>query len=127
VERLQPFQVQTHRRPKAETPERTTEIADTDYLAHLVAERKPAPEPTARQLAAADRRRRAAADDAVVSVLVGALDPAAFDEPRLRAWLDRFGPLDADRLAEALPALVARLGAGAHVQVLLDTFRKENP
>lgn len=127
LERLKPFQVQTHRRPKAEAPEPTPEVADTDYLAHLVAERKPAPEPTARQLAEADRRRRAAADDAVVAVLVGALDPAAFDEPRLRVWLDRFGPLDADRLAEALPALVARLGTGAHVQVLLDTFRRENP
>ena len=127
IERLKPFEVRTHRRPKAETPEPTPEVADTDYLGHLVAEHTPAPEPTARQLAEADRRRRAAADDAVVAVLVSALDPAAFDEPRLRVWLDRFGPLDADRLAEALPALVARLGSGAHVQVLLDTYRKENP
>lgn len=127
IERLKPFEVRTHRRPKAETPEPTPEVADADYLGHLVAEHKPAPEPTARQLAEADRRRRAAADDAVVAVLVSALDPAAFDEARLRVWLDRFGPLDADRLAEALPALVARLGSGAHVQVLLDTYRKENP
>lgn len=127
LERLAPFEIGPHRRAKADPPAPAPEAADTDYLDHLVRERKPAPEPTARQLAEADRRRRANADDAVVAVLAGALDTTAFDEPRLRVWLDRFGPLDADHLAEALPALVARLGAGAHVQVLLDTFRKETP
>lgn len=128
LERLRPFEVREHRRPQAKpTASAPEEVAKVDYLAHLVAQQKPAPEPDARQLAAADRRRRQLADDAVVDVLRGALDSAAFDEPRLRAWLDRFGPLDADHLAEALPALVARLGAGVHVQVLLDTFRKENP
>lgn len=129
LERLRPFEVKPHRRPQAAAPAPAPapEVADVDYLAHLVRQQKPAPEKTARQLAEEDRRRRAAADDSAVAVLAGALDPAAFDEPRLRAWLDRFGPLDADRLAEALPALVVRLGAGVHVQVLLDTFRKENP
>ncbi len=129
LERLRPFQVSEHRRPHAKpaAPATAADVADVDYLAHLVARQKPAPEPDARQLAAADRRRRQLADDAVVDVLRGALDPVAFDEARARAWLDRFGPLDADRLADALPALLARLGPGIHVQVLLDTFRKENP
>ncbi len=129
VERLRPFAVTTHRRPQA-TPApapAAAEVATVDYLVHLVDQHKPAPEPTARQVAAADRRRRQDADDAVVAVLTTQLDPGAFDEARIRAWLDRFGPLDADHLAEALPAILARLGAGTHVQVLLDTFRKENP
>ncbi len=129
LERLHPFEVHEHRRPHAKPPAAAApaDVAKVDYLAHLVARHKPTPEPDARQLAAEDRRRRQLADDAVVEILRGALDPVAFDEPRARAWLDRFGPLDADRLADALPALLARLGPGIHVQVLLDTFRKENP
>jgi transposase InsO family protein len=128
LERLRPFEVREHRRPPAKAPAPASdEAATVDYLALLVGTQKPTSEPDARQLADDDRRRRQRADDAVVEVLRTALNPVAFDEPRVRAWLDRFGPLDADPLADALPALLARLGPGVHVQVLLDTFRKENP
>jgi hypothetical protein len=125
VERLQPMTVEEHRRPRDPAPPPSGEVASIDYLAHMVAESSPVPEPGPREVAAADRRRREQSDEAVVAALSSALEPAAFDEAQARTWLGRFGPIDAEALAEALPALLSRLGPGTHVQVVLDHFHKE--
>lgn len=129
LERLRPFQVHEHRRPAArcDEPLHDEAVARVDYLGHLVRKHRPEPVPSARELALQDRMRRQQADDAIVEALADALNPEAFDEARARAWLDRCGPLDPDRLERALPALLARLGAGTHVQVLLDAFHEEQP
>lgn len=128
LERLQPMTVHEHRRPRVTEPVVEDPVATIDYLAHMVEQARPTPEPPARQLAREERRRREQADDAVVTALAAALDPAAFDEAQARAWLVRFGPLDPDVFALALPALLARLGPGTHVQVLLDHHhKKERP
>lgn len=127
VEHLQPMTVQEHRRPRNLPPEPEGEVATIDYLAHLVKQARPAPEPDGRALALADRRRREQSDEAIIAALSAALDPAAFDEAQARAWLVRFGPLDPEALAEALPGLLSRLGPGTHVQVLLDHHKKEHP
>lgn len=127
VERLAPMQVSEHKRPRAQQPAPEGAVAEVDYLAHMVRKAKPSTEPTARQVAEQDRRRRQQADDAVVAILASKLSPAAFDEAQARAWLAMFGPLDPDALTQALPQLLQRLGPGSHVQVLLETHRKEKP
>ena len=127
VERLQPMTVQEHRRPRNLHTEPTGEVASIDYLAHLTKQARSQSEPDARGLAQADRRRREQSDEAVVVTLAAALDPAAFDEAQARAWLARFGPIDPESLAEALPGLLSRLGPGTHVQVLLNHTKKEHP
>lgn len=127
LERLPPMQVQEHSRPRATEPVAEGQVATIDYLAHMVEQARPVPEPSARQLAQEERHRRQQADDAVVAALAAALAPAAFDEAQARAWLARFGPIDPEALAEALPALLVRLGPGTHVQVVLDHHHKERP
>lgn len=127
VEHLQPMTVQEHRRPRALPPTPEGAVAAIDYLAHLTSQARSQPEPDARALAQADRRRREQSDEAVVVALAAALDPAAFDEAQARAWLARFGPIQPESLAEALPGLLSRLGPGTHVQVLLNHYKKEHP
>lgn len=128
VERIQPLSVQAHRRPRdpglaAIEPE----VEPTaDWLGHLVAQRRQQGfvEPTPRQLAERAAQERADADEAVLGVLGRLLDPDALDEDAARAWLHRFGPLDAGRLEADLSARLA-LGerADRHVTEILDVLR----
>lgn len=125
VERVKPFVVGRHRRPAPprgpdETPVPTPPTGN--WLGHLVAEHRKHSfvEPTARMLAEADARRRAEADAAVVDVLAARLDPAALDASAARAFLGRFGPWDAERVATLLDAFLAQNPRDLHVQVYLD-------
>lgn len=135
-ERVRPFQVQADRRPhprgrrdeSAATPATKSDAPPADWLGHLVErrshERFVAPSP--RQLAAEARARRQRVDDALVELLRERLDPAAFDEPTVRAFLDRFGPLDLDAAVQSLERhLDAGLRSDQHVQVFLDALRTD--
>lgn len=133
VERVGPFVVDTHRRPKPETPEPTAPPAEAkpptvDWLAHLVDKRRRTAflEPSPRQLADRAAQSRAHADQTVIDLLAARLDPAVFDEPAVRAWLDRFGPFDAARAAAVLDRLFAH-GARPdhHIHFFLDAIRTD--
>jgi transposase len=133
VERIRPFVVQTHRRPKPVLPEPAARPPQAkpptvDWLAHLVDQRRKRQflEPHPRQLADQAAAARAQADQAVVDLLARRLDAAVLDEPVVRAFLDRFGPFDAERAATVLDRLFAH-GARAdqHVQFFLDAIRND--
>lgn len=125
AERLAPFVVGRHRRAHVETPTSSAPMASVptgDWLGHLIDERrqKNFVEPTPQMLAEAEARRRAEADVAVFDVLAARLDPAVVDPPTIRAFLVRFGPWDADRVAAHLDRLLADHPRDLHVQVYLE-------
>lgn len=124
VERVKPFAVGRHRRPKAAAPEPAPPPSTPtgNWLGHLVEERRKQNfvEPTARMLAEAEARRRGEADSAVVDVLAARIDPAVLDVPVTRAFLARVGPWDAERVATLLDAFLTHNPRDLHVQVYLD-------
>jgi transposase InsO family protein len=132
VERVRPFVVQTHRRPKprpkAEKPPASAPPATptVDWLAHLVERRqRDFVEPSPRQLVEGAQARRTRWDNEVTALLATRLDPAVFDQALVRQFLIRFGPFDPAAVALGLDAMFAH-GARAdqHPSVLLETLRQ---
>jgi hypothetical protein len=133
VERVRPFVVQTHRRPKPRPkdgglvacapPAKPT----VDWLAHLVEcrQRKSFLEPSPRQIVEGATARRLRWDNEVAALLQNRLDPAVFDEDVVREFLARFGPFDPAAVALALQTMFAH-GArpDQHPSVLLETLRQ---
>lgn len=130
VERVRPFEVSTHRRPKKSLPAPAEPAPPplVDWLGHLVARRQkeflePAPEP--RKLVEAAAARRARADQDVVDLLARLLDKAVFCETTVRDWLARFGPFDPAAAEKLLAGLLAH-GArrDQHITFFLDALRR---
>ncbi|NOZ95493.1 MAG: DDE-type integrase/transposase/recombinase [Acidobacteria bacterium] len=133
VERVRPFEVQTHRRPKPapaavdQAPAVLTKPV-ADYLGHLVnAQRKEGRiEPSPKALAAAARAERAAADDAVVELLADRLDPAVVDQQVIRDFCERFGPFDVPQCERAIASLLERGLTDQHITIYLDAIRRHH-
>jgi transposase len=132
VERVRPFEVSTHRRPRKSPPAPPAEPAApplVDWLGHLVARRQGEfieHEPEPRKLVAAAAARRAHADQAVVDLFARRLDEAVFCEVTVRDWLARFGPIDpaaAEKLLEGLLAHGVR--KDQHITFFLDALRRQ--
>ena len=121
AERVRPFEVQNHRRPTVQrvVAEPTAEPT-ADWLGHLVAQRQAGlrddPEAELRHALA----ERAAFDDAVVDILAVRLDDAVMDEAIVRTWLDHFGPITPEAVADLLDLALPTMGRGLHVQIYLD-------
>ena len=116
-ERLNPWQVQRHRRPRSIPEEGEAPRTPTsNYLGHLVEEHTPEPlvDPLAEALAV-----RAAKDEAVVELLREHLDDDIFDEASIRAFLQRYGPFEASDLEEPLLLVLELHGTDQHLLTLL--------
>jgi len=132
VERLRPFQVHAHRRPRpAKAADVTSDVHRplvADYLGHLVethrAEGRVEPSPKA--LAAAARAERAAAEQAVVDLLAEHLEPAVVDEPAIRDYCQRFGPFDIEQCAQAIAPLLSRGLTDQHISSYLHAIRRHH-
>jgi transposase InsO family protein len=130
VERVRPFEVREHRRPRdqgehGQTPEAAHKTPAADWLGHLVEQRRHQRfgEPPPRQLAEQRARQRAEADQAIVDLLSERLDPAVIDHQEVRAYLDRFGPFDLDRARRVLDRLLeGGLPSDIHITVVLDAI-----
>jgi transposase InsO family protein len=140
-ERVKPFEVKTHRRPKPKDKpdkDKATAAAQAaapaagqappvaNWIGHLVQKRRQHGfvEPEPRQLLAEALARRAAADQAIVELLGEHLDPAVCDEQSIRDYLERYGPFDAQRAKPVLQHLLADGGrADHHVTYYLDAIR----
>jgi len=129
IERVRPFEVQPHRRPKptAPAPEPAT-AEDTqptaDWLSHLTEAHQSAlrrdPEDDLRRALA----EREALDAAVVDRLRAELADEVMDEPTVRDWLARVGPVDPRRVEEVLDLALPTLGRSQHVQHYLDAIHE---
>lgn len=133
-ERVRPFEVRTHRRPKPREKEHPEALPTTptkptaDWLGHLVKERREQGfiEPTPRQLTQRAHRHRAEQDQAIVDLLAQHLDGAAFDEAAARGYLRRYGPFDPLRAQAVLEAdLVGGDRKDLHVTHYLDGIRQK--
>lgn len=131
AQRARPLQVSPWRRPTAAQSEDRAPDADgppvANWLGHLVEKHRESAGTRELQSPAAHAAdRRQIADSAVLNLLVDVLDPGVFDEPTIRAYLDRFGPLEPERAAVTLAALT---GAGEptdqHVTFYLDAIRDQ--
>jgi len=130
-ERVKPFAVRRHRRPRAKAeapvaPETETPAPTADWLAHLVAQRREQGflEPSPRQLAERAAARRAEADQAIVELLADVLDEAVFDEAAIRDYLERYGPFDVERAQGVLERMLEHGGRpDHHVHLYLDAIR----
>lgn len=122
VERVRPFEVSEHRRPRAATPEATPspETKPTaDYLGHLVDRRRR--EGFIQAIGPSPKRE---ADDALVEVLRERLAPTVFDEDATRDFLAQYGPFDVDDASRALDDILGRAPRDLHVLVYLDALRE---
>ncbi len=132
VERIRPFEVHTHRRPRSTAVVQETITPQTpptaNYLGHLVSTHRKEGriEPSPKALAAAADAARAAAASAVVEILSERLDPAVVDTTAIRQYCERFGPFDADRCEQALAPLVARGLTDQHISIYLDAIRRHH-
>lgn len=138
VERVTPFEVCEHRRPKAKSDESESAIEipakpTANYLGHLVKKRREqfldAPSVTETDIATdpemLDQAERLEADNAVVEMLREHLDGDAFDEPTTRDFLRRFGPFDLDAATAALRDFLERERRNDHhVGVYLDAIKE---
>lgn len=135
AERVKPFEVRTHRRPRPKAADQPPEDSSgapsppvANWLGGLVQRRRQEAfiEPDPRQLAAEAIDRRVRADQAVIDLLADRLDDAVFDEAAVREFLDRYGPLDLDRATAVIDRMVAHDGrTDHHVTVYLDALRAD--
>lgn len=121
AERVRPFEVQRHRRPKKVEPVPEVPAKPTaDWLGHLVSERQAdlAADPEAELRRELERRRLL--DVGVIDVLRDRLDPDVMDADAVRTWLERYGPLEPEPIASLLDLALPTMGCSLHVQQYLD-------
>lgn len=119
-ERVRPLEVTPHRRPvTADPPPKSNDEPLVDWLGHLTARHRPEPLQDALEVALAERKRLA---DEIVELLRDRLTEEVFDEATVREFLDRYGPLDARDLVDAVDLAIELGGADQHVTALLTTI-----
>ena len=135
VERCRPFVVQRHRRPlpapgrkAANRAEKSSPAkATANWLGHLVSRRRAENfvEPTPQALAEDAHNRRMELDATVVDVLAARLDPGVVDGSTIRTFLDRVGPWDPARVAEAVDGFLLDHPRDSHIQLILDAIHAQ--
>jgi len=124
-ERVRPFGVTVHRRPRAPEPHEPAdaESAPTlDWLGHLVEQRRDGLATPDEALDAA-LQDRLCQDEGVMDRVAHAVTPETFDLGAVRDFLDRYGPCDPDAFGDVLDAVVEHMGADHHLPTLLEATR----
>jgi transposase InsO family protein len=122
VERVRPFQVQPHRRPRPEDNESAAATVPTepvaDYLNHLVKRRR-----NQIFIAPVPQVDPDAGHEAIVTLFAQCLESAVVDPDAIRTFLHRYGPFDSATVTPIFERLVARDGRDHHVQHYLDAIK----
>ena len=135
-QRVRPFQVQTHRRPKPKTEDKPAADGPmlsepvkplANWLGFLVERRlqEGFVEPAPRTLTKEHADQRAARDQALLDLLAAHLDPAAYDEDIARDYIHQYGPFVPERAGDTLRRLLDREPNDRHVTFYLDAIRRE--
>ena len=126
-ERVQPFEVSEHRRPRvvasiAEAEAEPSPTPTADWLGHLVGqhqERRVTPDEALEQALWARRE----ADEGVLTRVEAAVSPDVYSPEVVRAWLDRYGPFDPDAFGDMVDFAVEHDGPDQHLHTLLEAVR----
>ena len=126
-ERVRPFCVQEHRRPKPDDPadgpsESPKKAPLVDWLGHLVAKRDHGRMSLDDALSRALEEHRAANEE-VRSLVESAVVSEVYDHQAMEAFLDRYGPFDPGRFGDALELAVTLGGSDQHLETLLNGIR----
>ena len=129
-ERVCPFEVSEHRRPKSPDVAAAAATAGTadqepplvDWLGHLVNQRRSGHITPDEALAKALASRRDD-DDGVLARVEAAVSPEVFDPDVVRAFLARFGPFEPEPFGDMIDFAVEHGGADRHLPTLLDAAR----
>ena len=133
VQRVRPFEVQPHRRPKpkkaevAVSDEQDAKKPVADWLDHLVQQRRQQGfvEPPPRQQVEDARRQRIEADQAVLALLRERLDDGVVQDETVLDFLHRFGPFEPEAVTDVLQRLLQHAPADQHVSYYLDAIRQQ--
>jgi putative transposase len=109
VERVKPFSVSAHRRPKVATPPPAPERKPVvDYLRHLTDERKKNSigEPTPKILAEKAKEKRELEIRRVITLLDDRLEHGVVDSGEVRRFMDKYRPFDLDLAELALDEML---------------------
>ena len=110
AQRLSPFEVQSHRRPKpAIEPQKPADHPPAaNWLGHLMKKRQQQflHEPSPLELAIAAKTKREKQNHQLVELLERLVEPHVFDEHTIRTYLERFGPFDSERAELLLQQLL---------------------
>jgi len=109
VERVKPFSVSAHRRPKAETPPPSPKRKPVvDYLRHITDERRKngVVEPTPKVLAEKAKEKREMEIQRVIALLDDRLEHGVVDSGEVRRFMERFRPFDLDLAEIALDEML---------------------
>ncbi len=109
VERVKPFSVSAHRRPKEDTPPPPPKREPVvDYLRHLTDERRKngIVEPTPKALAEKAQAKREAEIQRVITLLDDRLIHGVVDSGEVRRFMDKYRPFDLDLAELALDEML---------------------
>ena len=128
VERSRTLDIRAHRRGPANplaTPPAQTSKPTIDWLGHLVEtdRNEGFVEPKPRVHAERRHAERRARDAAVIELLRQRLNDGVFDLEVIQAWLDRFGPLEPDKVELVLDDMLRRNRNDHHVHQYLEAIR----
>lgn len=112
VQRVKPFAVSAHRRPKAtrqEPDEQAKQKPTADWLSHLVQKRRTEGivEPPPRQHIQDALAKREKARFELIDILTDRLEPGIVNAAQVRDFTDRFGPFDPELAALTVDQLIA--------------------
>ncbi len=121
-ERLAPFEVQRHRRPKAAQPVQEDREPVADWLGHMVGQHaQEGPYDPADELRE-ELARRAEANAIVARILRDRIDPEVYDEAIVTDFLERHGPYELGPADELIAMTVEQIGTGQHVRAYLEAL-----
>ena len=121
-ERLTPFEVQRHRRPKAAQPTQEDREPIADWLGHMVGQHaQEGPYDPADELRE-ELARRAEANAIVARILRDRIDPEVYDEAIVTDFLERHGPYEPGPADELIVMTVEQIGTGQHVRAYLEAL-----
>jgi hypothetical protein len=133
-ERVKPFEVSTHRRPRAQPatvpqePQRQSTEPAANWLEHMMEDRRRHgfDEPPPRQHVEQQKRKRVAADDAIIALLREHLAGDVIDEGHIRRFLDRYGPFDSAQARLVVERLLTSgIPQDIHCDVVLEAIRDD--
>ena len=109
VERVKPFSVSAHRRPKMERAEPAPKRKPVvDYLGHIMAEQRKSgfTEPTPKALAEKAREKRENHIQRIIALLDDRLETGVVDSGEVRRFMERYSPFDIDLAEIALDEML---------------------